>query len=540
MKIRPRFQDKPAAIERNPRARPEEPLKVKTLAPPVRGLVLNENLSLMQPGAALVMDNWWPTDTGARLRGGKVKHATIDTDPVVSMWSYETASASKLFAATEDSIYDVTTPADPDVAPTADVTGQTGGYYGVQQFTTAGGDYLYAVNGADDALLYDGSTWTAIDGVSTPAITGVTTADLSHVWSFASRLFFVEKDTMVSWYLPVDSIGGAASSFSLAGVFKKGGSLLFGATWSLDAGDGLDDKCVFVSTEGEVAVYEGTNPGSASTWAKVGVYQITKPLGIKGTMQAGGDLLVATELGIVPLSEAIKKDPAALGIASVSRPISPAWKAEVAARPTLPWELIKWPSRSLMLTIMPSPNDAATAVLYVTNLETGAWARTTGWGAQCAATLGAEAYYGDRSGRIYQMDSSGADDGEPFTAIYVGGFDHFDNPEVHKTAMQARAVFSSNATFTYKMSMSADYRVSLPSAPNVASTGTAAEWGTAVWNAATWFSSDATQIAGDWVSIGVSGYALAPQVQITSGGSGILNVEMVSTAITYQTAQVVV
>ncbi|TIR78102.1 MAG: hypothetical protein E5X19_32465, partial [Mesorhizobium sp.] len=75
---------------------------------------------------------------------------------------------------------------------------------------------------------------------------------LSFVWTYRSREFFIEKNTLTAWFLPVDAISGAASDFSLAGVFQKGGSLLCGGTWSLDAGDGVDDKCVFISTKGEV------------------------------------------------------------------------------------------------------------------------------------------------------------------------------------------------------------------------------------------------------------------------------------------------
>ncbi|MFK5282932.1 hypothetical protein ACI3PL_25530, partial [Lacticaseibacillus paracasei] len=73
--------------------------------------------------------------------------------------------------------------------------------------------------------------------------------------------------------------------------FPKGRDAAIWGQVSMDAGDGLDDKCVFVSSEGEVAVYEGTNPGSAADWRKAGVYQITRPLGQNAKVSAGGDLL---------------------------------------------------------------------------------------------------------------------------------------------------------------------------------------------------------------------------------------------------------
>lgn len=192
-----------------------------TFPAPVRGWILNENLATVQPAGARILDNWLCTPTGVRPRGGSVKHATL-TGPVMALFAYN-STTDAFFGATADAIFTITSPADPEVALTATISGQTSGDYSTAQFGTAGGDFLYAVNGTDDPQLFNGATWTAIDGASTPAITGVTTSGLSQVWSFANRLFFVQGGTMVAWYLPVDSIGGAANSFSLAGVFRKGG-----------------------------------------------------------------------------------------------------------------------------------------------------------------------------------------------------------------------------------------------------------------------------------------------------------------------------
>ena len=124
----------------------------------------------------------------------------------------------------------------------------------------------------------------------------------------------------------------------------------------MDAGDGVDDKCVFVSDLGEVAIYEGPDPSNADPetdtepWRLVGRYDITEPLGKNAHMRAGGDLLIATVDGIVPISEAIRKDVAALSLSAVSRPIEPDWKKEARARlGDSPWELLKWPDRNMAI-----------------------------------------------------------------------------------------------------------------------------------------------------------------------------------------------
>src|SRR5690606_4814396 len=98
-------------------------------------------------------------------------------------------------------------------------------------------------------------------------------------------IWFVQKDSLDVWYLPVDSISGELTLLPLGGVFGKGGNLVFGATWSQDVGDGLNALNAFVSSEGEAAVYQGSNPGDAADWGIVGVYQTGKPMGAKAHVQ---------------------------------------------------------------------------------------------------------------------------------------------------------------------------------------------------------------------------------------------------------------
>lgn len=103
------------------------------------------------------------------------------------------------------------------------------------------------------AALVNGS----VTSRSTSTFTGIDSSLLSFVWTHKRRLWFVEENTLSAWYLPVVSITGTAVEFPLQGVFRLGGALLFGGSWSQDSGAGLDDLAVFVTTEGEIAVYQG-------------------------------------------------------------------------------------------------------------------------------------------------------------------------------------------------------------------------------------------------------------------------------------------
>src|SRR3546814_16537503 len=97
-----------------------------------------------------------------------------------------------------------------------------------------------------------------------------------------------------------DIIGVSAEPFTVGVVVVRGGALRFGSAWTIDSSSdsGLSEQNIFVSTEGEVAVYQGSDPGEAATWSKVGVYRIGKPLGARAHFRGGGDIAIATsEIG---------------------------------------------------------------------------------------------------------------------------------------------------------------------------------------------------------------------------------------------------
>ena len=506
---------------------------------PIRGLQLNESVAMPAPGGALVLDNFICETKDVRPRGGTKKYATLGAK-VESLFSYISGPSEQFFGATASGIFEITTVADADVAPSADVTGQTSGRYSTEQFGISSGEYLLAVNGTDDAQLYDGVSWSVVNSASTPAITGVSTDSLSHVWSFASRIFFVEKGTLSAHYLPADSIGGAATEFSLAGVFQKGGELLFGATWSLDSGSGLDDKCVFFSSEGEVAVYEGSNPSSASTWARVGVYDITKPLGRNGRMRAGGDLIVATEVGMVPLSQAISKDPASLSLNAITAAIAPYWQEQAGKLSSLPWEVKKWPQKDILVVSQPSAVSAGNmGTCLVANLQTSAWSRFTGVDTQCLGYFNDFVYYGDTSGAVRQMEVGGSDDGAVYTAVYIGQHDPMGAAGAEKTVTQVRGQFLAGTPVEPRISVLANYSTSVPPAPNSPADFATDTWDAATWGTSLWDSSAPVQSLNIWSAASASGFMIAPIVQMTFGYSTLPDVRLVSVDVMYRIGEVV-
>ena len=153
--------------------------KATTIPSPVGGLNDRDSIADMPPSDALVLDNWWPYPSYIAVRKGSANHATGFPAAVETLAEYLPPSgASKLFAVAGGSIYDATA---AGAIGAAAVSGLTNSRWQWQGITTPGGSFLYMVNGVDKPQLFNGTTWTAIDGASTPAITGVTTTTLAHV-----------------------------------------------------------------------------------------------------------------------------------------------------------------------------------------------------------------------------------------------------------------------------------------------------------------------------------------------------------------------
>jgi hypothetical protein len=535
-------------------------VKVKAFPAPTKGWIANENLAVSTPQGAAILENWFPTATTVRLRKGQLRWATIDpgTDNIRSLFTYKAGAVEKLFAATDNAIYDITAPASPygflivdedgneivsesgdilgaEGVTDAEIFGLTGGEWVSVQFSTPDGIYLRLVNGDDEPLVYDGSTFDTV-----PAITGtdLTPSNLSFAWSFKNRMWFIEKGTMDAWYLPVDQIGGVATKFPLGAQFSRGGELVFGASWSLDDGGGLSASCIFVTSEGEVAVYQGSNPGDANDWSLKGVYRIGKPLGHKAFMRAGGDLVIATDVGFVPLSQAIQRDFAALSPVAVSYPIETAWNAATNSRPLGRWAVDVWPTQQMAIIGLPV-QDSSRDEVYVVNVRTGAWGLFTGIGANCFALFQDRMVYGGKNGRIVQLESTGYDEGRTYTGSCAPLFDDLKDPSSIKIPRQARATLIATSETREALNVLYDYNVGKPPAPDATTGVNGSAWGIGRWGEATWGASPEKKTYQTWQSVGGSGYSVSPLVQITSGSVAPVEVEIVRIEMTYEAGDVV-
>ena len=296
------------------------------------------------------------------------------------------------------------------------------GHFSTAQLANAGGEWLIAANDTGDAVLrYDGISWVQlIAGYVPPSDsrgllefifpprTPRLALGITQVWKYRRRLFFIQGGTMNAWYGDIDAVAGDLKLIPLSGSFTKGGSLLFGCAWSVSAGDGIDDKCIFVTTEGEIAIFTGTNPGDFQNWKQQGRYQMAKPMGKNSWVNIGGDVLIITVDGIVPISQALVKDIAALEFSALTRIIHPLWKEEILDKNDRFWSMCKWDEFGGLFVTLPGGFEGDWRC-FVANTVTGAWCRFTGWDALHFCTLSGNMFFGTQDGRVVQADVKGKD-----------------------------------------------------------------------------------------------------------------------------------
>lgn len=489
---------------------------------PIGGLVTNVDIASEAAGNASVLTNWFPTQTGIKIRGGCQKHGiAAGGAAIVRLLRYKYGSVEKIFATTATAIFDMTSPVAPPSTVTATVTGLTSGDWSAFQHTNTGGSYLICTNGADTRRIFDGTNW-----VTTPAITfsdSTTQADLSYGWLFANREFFVKKNSLDAYYLGVAAIGGAATLFPLGGTMKKGGSLLTGFSWSLEsAGTGPTEYCCFVTTEGEVAVFAGTDPSSASTFALQNVYQVSKPLGKSAWYKQGGDVFICTTDGLEPLSQALTRGVETLSQVSASKNIDDLWRAAALESPT-GWIISQWLEQSLVFVSFPA-SPSFSDLTFVMNSITGKWATIRNWNATCYEHFQGALFFGSSGGNVFQGDVTGADNGLPFLAAYLSAF--LPNKFGQRVSAGLASMRLISATpISVKLFAKADFVTAYPTPANTNEAETdSSTWDGGLWDTAVWDSAPGHALYRFRQNVRASGDFLAVGCVIQSAGTQKLSI----------------
>jgi hypothetical protein len=382
------------------------------------------------------------------------------------------------------------------------------------------GTYVIDVTGANTFKYTMASTpagnATVVGSYTVFGITGVDSSTLVAVNLFKNRLYYTQENSLDFWYTGVDEISGALTKFPLGGIARNGGYLQAIGTWTLDAGYGVDDFLVCVTSMGEVIVYKGSNPSDPNDWSLVGVWQMGQTFSRRCFFKYAGDLLLLTQDGLVPLSAALQSsrlDPRVNITDKIYYAVSQAATQFYALNG---WQINYFASENMLILNVPTNNGIEQ---YVMHTITKSWARFTGIQAYCWEVSGdADIHFGGQGfvGDFYQTTS---DNGTNIVGTVQQAYSYFDTRGALKRWTMVRPILQTdNGLPTVLCGISTDFdTVNLTNQisfnPSILGTGI---WDVSVWDEANWGSGLVT--TKTWQGVTGLGYAGSINMNVASQG----------------------
>lgn len=433
------------------------------LPAPMGGLNTVSPAGAMPEGDCVTMTNLVASELGLRARLGWREWCTGMTEVVRSILPFtgsaKSGAKNRLFACTKNGIYDCTS---SSAAPTQMVTFGTvsddsgwGVCHALVQIAAPNGHYLAYCDEANGYYVYSEAldawqrvvsatqtAWAATHayvvgdlvlnggnvyicttlgtsagaggptGTSTGivdntvrwaynfSVDGVDPANFVHVTAWKNRLWFTQRDTAYSWFLGLAGLGGTATRQSFGGQFRAGGCLVGLWNWTINGGFGIDNNLVGISSGGDVVIYQGTDPTSANSFGLKGTWSVAGvPAGRRIATEFGGDLLIFSSVGAIPLSLLVSGGDQQLGqyaTAKVANLVSLYAQLYGTARG---WALRLHPQDNTLLALVPISETAATNQLAM-SLASKSWGLYADLPIFSAEAWGGKLYFGTIDGRV--------------------------------------------------------------------------------------------------------------------------------------------
>jgi hypothetical protein len=504
----------------------------------------------MPPTDAVALINWIPDAGGVRCRKGFIEWAiNVPSDvPVYSLLPYfnqtdafpggsylvvPTSMPGKFFCVTDAAIYDVTSTTNAPVSVQAlSGAADAGKIVSTLMVNSAGTTFMLATSEADGYFTYDGTSWLKVTaGGGATQINGADPTKFVHVLVWKRRAMFTEKNSTKAWITAADAPYGVVTKLDFGALFPHGGHLSYLASWTIDAGEGIDDFLVAVSSNGDVAVYKGSDPTSATDFALVGTWFVGQiPVGRRGAVQYGGDLVILSAEGIFPISY-VTRGGADFLVASTSE-YSSFIRSIIgqdlrASFTDFGWQMLIHPSERLMLVNVPDYGDIQRRQFVMTTTN-NRWALFSGIPALCLGSIGGYTFCGTRDGRVLLLFTGGYDNvtygesvGDSIPGLIVPAFNYFEVPAVEKQFLLVRPVFLYTIRPEVVCDVTVNFAVVLPTGtPGLGGSG-GSVWDSALWDSAVW--GGGQQVYDEWHAAGDTGFCGTVVIQVSSAGDTVLS-----------------
>jgi len=395
------------------------------------------------------------------------------------------------------------------------VPSQYNGTYNVIVISATQFSYIMAASPVSDASTT--GTYSTFQGVYSInfAITGINSNKFIHVNLFKNRLYFTEEGSMRVWYLPVNSIAGEASQLDFGGIARNGGYIQGMATWTIDAGEGADDYAVFVTSMGEIIVFNGTDPDSATTWALKGVWQLGFVFSRRCFYKFSGDILLLTQDGLVPLASALQSsrlDPRVNLTDKIYYAIS---QAATLYGINFGWQIAYYASENMLIINVPVN---AGIQQYVMNTISKSWASFSGFNSQCWELSSDQMYFG-ADGYVGHFWNAYSDNGSNINAEVQQAYSYFDARGQLKRFTMIRPIFQTDNGIPGVLAginVDFDTQNNLGTVSFNAQNAQIGSWDNAIWDESQW--GGALSITKSWQGVTGIGYSGGVAMRIASQG----------------------
>ena len=516
---------------------------------PVGGLNFAASTISMPETDCYLMDNLLPSEDGVRIRKGWKYWVPQGNNfapyEVRTLMTYNSkdATKNKLFACPSESdspIYDITT---VNVAPVKAYTpvlppNVLGEWY-YTNFVTNANTFLCVVAAGSGYHIYDDvNGWRAIalgtgaGQVSFPAGSSAALTDLCFITVYKSRLWFLRRNSTEAYYLPIGSITGALQLFDFGPTLRRGGNMSFITSWNYDSGDGMDDSLVAISNKGDTLIYSGIDPGDASTFSLNGVWYIGRmPYGRRNFAKHGGDVVVATEYGIIKMSELVAgKLHTVEGATMAGFKVNPNIAPIVSSYINVPyWFLFPYPTEELLILGTPYINPTlGIRQSYVMGVIGGGWATISNMDPYCCEMIDGKLIFGTRGGDVCQgfygyRDATSSDDiilGQEVTGRFQGAFLDFRDGTKNKRLLRCKVYGLTSGFPSFYLTFKPEYELSeLINTPSPVA-APSPSWDSSVWDGSIWLQDRYS--LHKWFGVAAFGKKLSMQMAIRGAGEILL------------------
>ena len=482
-------------------------VKAVSVPAPVGGLNSRDSIDAMSPTDALIMSNFFPTVEKVTLRDGYTSFCTgIGSGNVETLVEHNAGANRQLLAiGSNGTLYQIDTG--------SAVSRKTGLANGRAESIEFNNNTIFVPSGANVPFSWNGSSAsdlsiTLSDSVNANTLTGV--------HAHKNRVYYWTGDSQNFYYsATVDTFQGNFTKFPVGLVGTFGGNIIMINTLTLDGGEGVEDLLCIVMTSGEVLIYSGSNP--SSDFALVGTFRIAEPINEKRAIaKLGGDVIVMTKEGYLPLSQVVRQDIVGNKAAAISEKIRGTVISQVAATGTTTgWQIFVSPDGDKVIFNYPT-GDVDPFNQHVFNPIIRAWCIFENMPAHVWGQFNGDTYFGSASGVVFKVGGD-ADNGSDITGDLATAYNYFGDRGGVKRFSSVQPILDGETTIDFSFGVGVD--LGSPRAIDVTQVSFAsnlAAWDTATWDDFFWADTTGAGVTKRRKAVNRLGYSSALRIQVAT------------------------